>query len=123
MVLLLASKALSVPLRDAFAPGRRRGCAGAYATQQNPPIQVRAQTVARGNEGCELSKRFEAPADGVGTTPSGTEPTPAPLRAASAGALRLPRATKSRVHMKAGFQGHVHVMHMIVACNHTTEIE
>lgn len=29
-------------------------------------------------------------------------PNPAPLRAASAGALRLPRATKSRRHMKLG---------------------
>jgi len=50
---------------------------------------MRAQTVARGNEERELSERLEAPADGVGTTPSGTTPTPAPLRDASAGALTL----------------------------------
>jgi len=60
--------------------------------------------VARGNESRE-ARANEAPAGGGGTTPNGTEPS-SPTRAkpgaASAGALRLPRATKSRVHMKMG---------------------
>ena len=43
-------------------------------------------------------------------------PNPAPLRAAFAGALRLPRATQSRVHMEVGIPWpYVH--------NHATGIE
>ncbi len=44
------------------------------------------------------------------------KPNPAPLRAASAGALRLPRATQSRVHMEVGIP-------WPYARHHTTEIE
>ena len=56
---------------------------------------MRAQTVARGNEEREFSERFRHPREAAERRPMAPHPTPAPLRAASASALRLPRATKT----------------------------
>ncbi|MBT2787331.1 MULTISPECIES: hypothetical protein [unclassified Halomonas] len=68
---------------------------------ENPRVQLRARTVARGNESRE-ARAYEAPAGGGGTTPKGTEPTPAPLRAAPAGALTLtPRYENPKVQLRA----------------------
>ncbi|HDZ49538.1 MAG TPA: hypothetical protein ENI10_18100 [Halomonas sp.] len=50
---------------------------------------MRAQTVARGNEEREFSERFRHPREAAERRPMAPHPTPAPLRAASAGALTL----------------------------------
>ncbi|WP_171051153.1 hypothetical protein [Halomonas sp. ATBC28] len=50
--------------------------------------------VARGNEEREFSERFEAPAGGGGTTPSGTEPS-SPTRANPGTASRCFRGCAS----------------------------
>ncbi|WP_386082960.1 hypothetical protein ACFIOZ_06985 [Vreelandella sp. F11] len=58
------------PLRAASA-----GALTLTPRYENPKFQLRAHTVARGNESRE-ARANEAPAGGVGTTPDGTAPNP-----------------------------------------------
>ncbi|WP_301583457.1 hypothetical protein [Halomonas alkaliantarctica] len=80
---------ISAPLRAAFA--------GALTLTPHYNTCVHNTLVARGNAGHE-ERTQAAPAKGDGTTPKGTAPISAPLRAAFAGALTLTPHYNTCVH-------------------------